>query len=69
MKVYFLSQNNDQDVLHAFITVTFEFINISSSDLGLAPFVYSLAPDKHAASLLFWSVGVGWGCGDSLDSD
>ena len=42
----------------AFITVTFEFINISASDLGLTPSVSSIALDKH---IPFWSVGLGRG--------
>ena len=40
----------------AFVTATFEFINISVSDLGLTPSVSSLALDKH---IPLWSVGMG----------
>ena len=39
-----------------FITVTFEFVNISASDLGLTPSLSSLALDKHSP---FWSEGLG----------
>ena len=46
----------------AFITVTFESTNISASDLGLAPSVSSLALD-------IWSVDLGLGDMDGLDSD
>ena len=49
----------------AFITVTFEFINISASDLGLTPSVSSLARDKH---IPLWS-GYGEEDMDELGSD
>ena len=49
----------------AFITVTFEFINISASDLGLTPSVSSLALDKH---IPLWS-GYGEADMDELCSD
>ena len=46
-------------------TVTFEFINISASDLGLTPSVSSLALDKH---IPLWS-GYGAEDMDELGSD
>ena len=50
------------NVPFAFITVTFEFVNISACDLGLAPSVSLLALDKHTGrSLSFWSVDLVWG--------
>ena len=47
------------------ITVTFEFRNISASDLGLTPSVSSLALDKH---IPLWS-GYGAEDMDELGSD
>ena len=49
----------------AFITVTFEFINISASDLGVTPSVSSYALDKH---IPLWS-GYGAEDMDELGSD
>ena len=46
-------------------TVTFEFINVSASDLGLTPSVSSLALDKH---IPLWS-GFGAEDMDELGSD
>ena len=46
-------------------TVTFEFINVSASDLGLTPSVSSLALDKHNP---LWS-GFGAEDMDELSSD
>ena len=51
----------------AFITVTFEFINISASDLGLTPSVSSPALDKHIPGVL--ECGSGAGDMDGLGSD
>ena len=51
----------------AFITVTFEFINIPASDLGLTPSVFSPALDKHIPGVL--ECGSGAGDMDGLGSD